>query len=312
MPDKPAINPHLAILAGVIAVSFSSLFVRLSSAPPLITASYRLVFTFLLIAPYTLFRHRKELVTMKPRELLLAALSGLFLALHFATWFTSLSYTTIASSVVIVTLQPVFVVIGSWLFFREKISRISAIGGLLALSGSFIIGAGDFRLGMGAFYGDILALLAAIFVSGYMIIGRKIRANVALSAYTFVVYGSSALTLVLLSLFTSQPFAPYPATDWLLFFALALVCTVGGHTIFNWVIKYVPASTVAVSILGESLGAIAWGAIFLREYPGWRQILGGGVIFSGLYLFSRGSVLSPDKQDKCVNEVIFLPEKRRK
>jgi len=290
MSDKPPINPYLAILVGVIAVSFSSLFVRLSSAPPLITATYRLLFTFLLVAPYTLLKHRKEIFSLKPRELGLATLSGLFLALHFATWFTSLSYTSIASSVVIVTIQPVFVVIGSWLFFREKISRVSVIGGLLALCGSFIIGAGDFRLGREAFYGDLLALLAAVFVAGYMIAGRKLRAKVALSAYTFVVYGSSALTLVIISTCFSLPFAPYPSTDWLLFLALALICTVGGHTIFNWVIRYVSASTVAVCILGESLGAILWGAVFLKEYPGWRQILGGGVIFAGLFLFTRGSV----------------------
>lgn len=277
-------------MAGVLAVSFSSLFVRLSSAPPLITASYRLIFTFMVIAPFTLLRHRHELLSMKPREVLLSSASGVFLALHFATWFTSLNYTTIASSVVIVTIQPVFVVIGSWLFFREKITRISAIGGGLALFGSFIIGAGDFKLGMDAFYGDLLALLAAILVSGYMIIGRKIRSSVPLSAYAFVVYGSSALTLILISSLAALPFGPYPAQQWLLFLALALICTVGGHTIFNWVIKYVPASTVAVCILGESLGAIVWGAIFLKEYPGLRQILGGGVIFCGLYLFARGSL----------------------
>ncbi|NVN99952.1 MAG: DMT family transporter [Geobacteraceae bacterium] len=287
--NKPPINPYLAIFAGVLAVSFSALFVRLSSAPPLITASYRLIFTFMLIAPYTLVYGRKELFFMKRRELLLAALSGVFLALHFATWFTSLKYTSIASSVVIVTLQPVFVVIGSWLLFREKITRLSAIGGLLALCGSFIIGAGDFRLGMDAFYGDLLALFAAILVSGYMIIGRKIRSSVSLSAYTFVVYGCSALTLVIISLLNSHSFAPYPSSDWLLFFALAAICTVGGHTIFNWVIKYVPASTVAVCILGESLGAIIWGAVFLREYPGLRQIAGGTVIFAGLYLFTAAS-----------------------
>jgi len=290
MPEKPPFNPYLAILAGVIAVSFSSLFVRLSSAPPLITASYRLLFTFLLIAPYTLLKHRQELAGLKPRETGLAMLSGVFLALHFATWFTSLSYTSIASSVVIVTLQPVFVVIGSWLIFKERISMASALGGLLALSGSFIIGAGDFRLGMTAFYGDLLALLAAVCVSGYMIVGRKMRAKVALSAYTFVVYGSSALTLVIISSCASLSFAPYPPTDWLLFLGLALICTVGGHTIFNWVIRYVPASTVAVCILGESLGAIIWGAVFLKEYPGWRQIIGGGVIFAGVYLFTRGAV----------------------
>ena len=290
MSNKPPINPYFAILVGVIAVSFSSLFVRLSSAPPLITAAYRLLFTFFLVAPYVLIRHRQELTSLKQRESGLAALSGVLLALHFATWFTSLSYTSIASSVVIVTIQPVFVVIGSWLFFREKISRISAVGGILALCGSFIIGAGDFRLGKEAFYGDLLALLAAVFVAGYMIVGRKLRSKVALSAYTFVVYGSSALTMVVISSCFSFPFAPYPQTDWLLFLGLALICTVGGHTIFNWVIRYVPASTVAVCILGESLGAIIWGAIFLKEYPGWRQLLGGGVIFAGLFLFTRGSM----------------------
>lgn len=289
MPDKPVINPYLAILCGVLAVSFSALFVRLSSAPPLIIATYRLLFTFLAIAPYALLRHRRELTEMGGRELLLAATSGAFLALHFATWFTSLNYTTIASSVVLVTTQPIFVVIGSYILFRERISRIGMIGGAVAMLGSFIIGAGDFKLGMTAFFGDLLALLAAILVSGYMIIGRKLRSSVSLPAYTFVVYGSAALVLVLISAVCRLPFAPYPAQDWLLFLGLALVCTVGGHTIFNWVIRYVPASTVSVSILGESLGAILWGAIFLREMPGWRQIIGGSVIFAGLYLFTRGS-----------------------
>ncbi len=289
MTDKPIINPYLAILCGVLAVSFSALFVRLSTAPPLIIATYRLLFTFLAIAPYTLWRHRHELAVMGGRELLLATTSGAFLALHFATWFTSLNYTTIASSVVLVTTQPVFVVIGSYLFFRERVSRVGMIGGAIAMLGSFIIGAGDFKLGMTAFFGDMLALLAAILVSGYLIIGRKLRSSISLPAYTFVVYGSAALILVLLSAAGRFSFAPYPAQDWWLFLGLALVCTVGGHTIFNWVIRYVPASTVSVSILGESLGAILWGAIFLRELPNWRQITGGAVIFAGLYLFTRAS-----------------------
>lgn len=287
--DRPIFNPYVAILCGVLAVSFSALFVRLSSAPPLIIATYRLLFTFLAIAPYTLWRHRRELGCMRGRELLLAAISGAFLALHFATWFTSLNYTTIASSVVLVTTQPVFVVIGSYLFFRERISRVGMIGGAIAMLGSFIIGAGDFKLGMTAFFGDMLALLAAILVSGYLIIGRKLRSSISLPAYTFVVYGSAALMLVLISAAGRFSFVPYPAQDWLLFLGLALVCTVGGHTIFNWVIRYVPASTVSVSILGESLGAILWGAIFLRELPNWRQIIGGAVIFAGLYLFTRAS-----------------------
>lgn len=276
-------------MAGVVAVSFSALFVRLSSAPPLIIATYRLLFTFLLMAPVTLSRYRGGLVALGRRDVALASLSGLFLALHFVTWFVSLNYTTVASSVVLVTIQPVFVVIGSYFLFREKVPRLALFGGFLALSGSFIIGAGDFRIGWEAFFGDLLALLAAVFVSGYMLIGRKLRSGMSLSAYTFVVYGSSALALVCTSIASRTPFGPYPATDWVLFLALAVVCTIGGHTIFNWVIRYVPASNVAVSILGEPLGAIVWASIFLREYPTGRQLVGAGFIFAGLYLFTRVS-----------------------
>jgi len=289
MSPKPIINPYVAILFGVLAVSFSALFVRLATAPPLIIATYRLLFTFLLMAPVTLARFRPDLATMSRREVCLSALSGLCLALHLVTWFISLNYTTIASSVVLVTTQPVFVVVGSYIFFREKVPRLALFGGALALVGSFVIGAGDFQLGMRAFFGDLLALLAAVFVSGYMLIGRKLRGGINLSAYTFVVYGSSALALVATSLLSRTPFGPYPVTDWLLFLALAVVCTIIGHTTFNWVIRYVPASTVAVSILGEPLGAIVWASVFLREYPTGRQLLGAGIIFAGLYLFTRVS-----------------------
>ncbi len=290
MNDKPLVNPYLAVLAGVFAVSFSSLFVRLSTAPSLMIATYRLLFTFLLLAPFTLLRHWGDLRDLNWRLRGLSALSGLFLALHFATWFISLRYTSLASSVVLVTIQPVFVVIGSWLFFRERISRMAMVGGLLALCGSFIIGLGDFQMDMGAFWGDLLALTAAIMISGYLLIGRRLRHGVSLPAYTFFTYGSSALALVLTSLATQTPFGPYQPRDWLLFFALAFVCTILGHTVFNWVLKYVQASVVSVSVLGEPLGAIVWASIFLREYPTIRQMIGAGFIFSGLFLFTRASV----------------------
>ncbi len=291
MSDRPIVNPYLAVLVGVFAISFSALFVRLSSAPALIIATYRLLFTFLLLAPFTLIRHRQDLRTLGGRERGLAAASGVCLALHFVTWFTSLNYTSVASSVVLVTTQPVFVVIGSWLLFKERISRRAMFGMALALTGSFIIGASDFQLDMRAFWGDLLALGAAVLVSGYLLIGRRLRGSaVSLPAYTFFTYGSSALLLVLMSLGTRTAFYPYPAQDWLLFLGLALVCTVLGHTVFNWVLRYVQASVVSVSVLGEPLGAIIWASVFLREYPTQRQMIGAGFIFAGLFLFTRASV----------------------
>lgn len=289
MHDKPIVNPYLAVLVGVFAISFSALFVRLSSAPSMMIATYRLLFTFLLLAPFAVVRHRADLSALPLRERWLAAASGVCLALHFVTWFTSLNYTSVASSVVLVTTQPVFVVLGSWLLFREKISRMALFGMILALTGSFIIGASDFQLDMRAFWGDLLALAAAIMVSGYLLIGRRLRSSVSLPAYTFYTYGSSALLLVVASLISRTPFYPYPPRDWLLFLGLALVCTILGHTVFNWVLRYVQASVVSVSVLGEPLGAIVWAAVFLHEYPTRRQMMGAAVIFAGLYLFTRAS-----------------------
>lgn len=284
---RPAVNPYLAVLIGVFAVSFSALFVRLCGAPSLMIATYRLLFTFLLLAPLTLAERFGGVRRMSRCQLGLAALSGVFLAFHFVTWFISLKYTSVASSVVIVTIQPVFVVIGSWLFFREKISRLAVCGGLLALSGSLVIGTGDFRIGLGAFLGDLLALAAAILISGYLLIGRRLRGSVDLTGYTFVAYGTSALALILTSLLAKVPFHPYPWRDWLLMFALAAVCTVLGHTVFNWALRYIQASVVSVSILGEPIGAIIWAALFLHENPTVRQLLGGALIFAGLFVFTR-------------------------
>ncbi len=290
MREKPIVNPYLAVLVGVFAISFSALFVRLSTAPAMIIATYRLLFTFLLLAPFTLLKNRQDLLDLPWRERGLAAASGACLALHFVTWFTSLSYTSVASSVVIVTIQPVFVVLGSWLFFREKISRPAMFGMVLALTGSLVIGASDFQLNMRAFWGDLLALAAAVFVSGYLLIGRRMRSSVSLPAYTFYTYGSSAILLVISSLASQTPFYPYPPSDWILFVALALICTILGHTVFNWVLRYVQASVVSVSVLGEPLGAIVWASVFLSEYPTERQLVGAGFIFAGLFLFTRASV----------------------
>lgn len=293
---KPWINPYLAILVGVFAVSFSSILVRVCTAPPLVIAAYRLIFTFCFLAPFTLWGGAPALRGMTARQVGLSAASGIFLALHFVTWFISLKYTSIASSVVLVTTQPLFVVFGSWIFFRERVPRKALYGCFLAFVGSVVIGATDFQVGERAFIGDLLALFAAVMVSGYLLIGRRLRHGVPLTGYTFVTYGASAVTLTAAAAIGGVPFYPYPGQDWLIFVALALVCTILGHTVFNWVLRYVQASVVSVSILGEPLGAILWAAVFLGENPTPRQALGGAIIFAGLYLFTRVTA----KNDKPV------------
>lgn len=281
------INPYFMVFIAVIAVSFSSLFVKLSYAHPFIIAFYRLFFTFLILLPFSVKSKVEDLRTLSTKDGILAVLSGIFLASHFITWFLSLKYTSVASSVVLVTTQPIFVVLGSFILFKEKIGSKAIVGGAIALFGSFLIGASDFQYGGTALLGDILALVGAVAVSGYLIIGRILRVRMNLAVYTFIVYGSASLTLGIVSAVTSQSFYPYSAEQWVLFIGLAAVCNILGHTVFNWALRYVQASVIAIGVLGEPVGAIIWAALFLGENPSGRQLVSAMIILAGLYIFTR-------------------------
>lgn len=287
--NKPTINPYVAVFVGVIAVSFSSLFVKMSEAHSFIIAFYRLLLTFIILMPFSFKEKVIDIKESSFKDIALCSMSGVFLALHFILWFVSLKYTSIASSVVLVTTQPIFVVLGSILLFRERISLKAMIGGVIALIGSFLIGAGDFQYGGTAVLGDILAIVAAVSVSGYLIIGRIARSRVSLGAYTFLTYGSASITLGLIAFLTGKSFYPYAPTQWMLFLGLAVVCTIMGHTVFNWALKYIKASVIAVGILGEPVGAILWAAVFLGENPTLRQMFSGLIILTGLFIFTKAS-----------------------
>ncbi|MBC7325050.1 MAG: DMT family transporter, partial [Moorella sp. (in: Bacteria)] len=189
-PPRPAVNPYLVIVLGIVGISFGSLFTKLAAAPPLVIAFYRMGLTTVLLAPLALSRAgRAELAALGRREMIVAAGSGLFLALHFFTWIYSLSYTSVASSTVLVTMQPLFVVAGSWIFLKERVPAKSLLYGLLAILGSVVIGFSDFRVGGQALWGDFLALAGAMFIAGYMLIGRRLRQRLSLFPYIFLVYG---------------------------------------------------------------------------------------------------------------------------
>ncbi len=279
------INPYLVVLVGVLAIGFSSIFTKLAEAPPLIIALYRLGVTILLIAAPTYLTGRVELGKVSKGDVRLACLAGVFLALHFAVWITSLSYTSIASSTVLVTMHPLFVISWSYLFHQEKIGIKGLLGAGLALTGSIVIGFYDFRIGGQALYGDILAIAGAIFVAGYLLIGRGLRARMSLLPYTFLVYGSAVLVLLALNLAFDSSFYPYPTMTWLWFLALAIVPTLFGHSVFNWALKYVKTAVVSVSILGEPVGATILACIIFGEVPSLMQLTGGSIIIAGLYIF---------------------------
>ncbi|RNB89538.1 DMT family transporter [Brevibacillus fluminis] len=285
--QKPAFSPYLALLIGVIAVSTSAIFVKLSSAPAPITATYRLAFSVLLTIPMLFWSKGifREILRMNRKQWLLSFLSGAFLASHFLLWFESLNYTSVASSTVLVTLQPIFAFIGGYFFFGERISKLGLCGGFLAIAGSFVIGWGDFRVGGMAFFGDVLALLGALTVTVYWLIGQYVRQGLSLTAYTLVVYSASTIFLFAYDASLGIKLTGYPNSDWLWFFCLALIPTLLGHSIFNWVIKWLNTSTISMGILGEPVGTSILAYFILGETITVPQWVGGAIILFGIFLF---------------------------
>ncbi|WCK55520.1 DMT family transporter [Aneurinibacillus sp. Ricciae_BoGa-3] len=287
MDNQPALNPYLALFFGVVAVSTSAILVKLSGAPAAIIATYRILFTVLLMLPIVLWKHLKEIMGISGRDWSLTALAGVFLAFHFILWFESLNYTSVTSSVVLVTLQPLFSFAGAYFFFKEKVRWLGLVGGLLALLGSIFIGWGDFKVGGLALWGDVLALLGAGMVTGYWLFGQSVRQRLSLMSYTFVVYGISTLTLLLYDLVLGYPLYPYRSNDWYVFLGLAVFPTLLGHTVFNWAIKWLSANIISMSILGEPVGSAILAYFILREKVTQVQFIGGLIILFGIYLFIK-------------------------
>ena len=273
---------YLFLLAGIIAVSTASIFIKLCDAPVLIIAAYRMVLASLVLMP---FACRQETWRGWGRsEWKWSLLSGLFLSLHFAFWIASLKYTSVASSVVLVTTHPVFVGIGAWLFLKERPGLNLIFGIALSVLGSGLISYGDMSPSKEALMGDGLALLGAIAASGYLLVGRKMRKDRNLISYIFPVYSTAGLILILFALIFQNPFFGYSSSTYLYLFLLALVPQLIGHTMFNWALKYLPATVVAISVLGEPIGSTLLAYFILGEGLTVWKILGGILIFAGILI----------------------------
>lgn len=273
------------LFVAVIAVGFSSILIRLSDAPALALSFYRLAITVLILLVPVLVRERAAIKRLAGRDWLLLLVSALALALHFYSWVESLRYTTVASSTVLVTSNPFIVLLlGSWLL-GERTNWIGALGMGIGVVGAVIVGWGDFQLSGTALFGDLLAFVGAITISVYLVAGRFARQRMPAMLYSTVVYAMAAAFLWLLMLPQGVPLAPYPAQEWLLFGALAVIPTIFGHTILNWALEHVSASTVSMSVLGEPVvaGVLAWA--MLGEKPGWTTFGGGLLLLAGIGLF---------------------------
>ncbi|UCD70988.1 MAG: DMT family transporter, partial [Syntrophobacterales bacterium] len=243
----------MAVVIGIVAVSTASIFIKLCDAHPLVIASYRLGLASLILAPVAL-RHRRYGKMLRGRWRLLF-LTGLFLGFHFIFWIASLKYTSVASSVVIVSTNPIFVGLGSYLLLKERMATLTILGMLLSISGVVVIGLSDFTLSTHAGLGDLLALGGAIMASGYLVVGRRLRQEMDLFSYIFPVYSTSAGVVVLIGLTAGVSFFGYSLRTYTLFLMLAIIPQLIGHSTFNWALKFFSASTVAILLLGEPIGS---------------------------------------------------------
>ncbi len=280
------ISSSIVLLVGIIAVSASSIFIRnaQTAAPSLVIAAYRMTIASLVVVPVALWRHQNELRKLRATEWLLAAASGAFLALHFAAWVTSLEYTSVTSSVVLDATSPMWVAIGSWLLLRERLTRPVIFGLIVAVAGSLVIGLGDMTQGTSSapLLGNSLALLGALMVTGYWLIGRRVRGSLSLVPYVAIVYSMAAVVLLIMVAGARQPMIGYDTTTYVWLVLLALVPQLVGHSSFNWALARLPAVFVAVATLGEPIGATVLAYFLLSETPTIIRMFGAALVLAGI------------------------------
>lgn len=272
---------------GLVVISFASIWIRWADAPPISIAAYRLGLAALLLTPLALSARRSQLQALTQSDMRYALLGGVCLALHFIFWISSLEFTSVASSVVLVTTNPIFVALGSHFFLKESVTLSVAVGIASSLVGGLLIGYGDFLAGPNVLLGDGLALLGAVMASAYLLVGRRLRAHTDLLTYIFLVYSAAAIVLLVTALVLRQPLWGFPQETYLWLVLLAIGPQLIGHTSFNWALKHLPASTVAVIILGEPVGSTALAYFLLGEPITPLKAIGGALILLGIYLSSR-------------------------
>lgn len=300
LKTKPNIPPIIVIIIGIISISTASIFIRFAQqeSSSIVIAAYRLFITSLIIIPIFLVKKKSEIKNLSKNDFLLAILSGFFLALHFAAWITSLEYTTIASSVVLVCTNPLWVALLSPIAIKEKVSKQVIIGLLFSLLGTVIIsisGICKFNgtltcppineiLNTKTLLGNFLALFGAWMAAGYILIGRKLRLKTSTLTYSTLVYSISAIFLVIFVFISGQKFIGFSSQTYFYLLLLAIIPQLIGHTSFNWALGYLSATFIAITILGEPIGAMILGYIVFSEKPSPLNLIGAILILIGILI----------------------------
>lgn len=291
------VDPKVILYLGVLGTAFSATLVRFSDAPSLTTATLRLGWTILLLTPMTFLRHWEELRATRLKDIAACLLSGMFLAFHFTTWFESLKWTTVASSTVLGCTEVIFVALGFAIFLKGKIPKLGVIAIAMSFVGSVVLAFHDGGAGAGGanpLWGDFLAIVCAVCVAVYTLIGRVKRGGMSTTVYTFFTYLSCLVTLLILDAVTGTPVTGWPLKEYLIGLGLAVLCTLLGHSLFSWSLKYIAPSYVSAAKLCEPIFSSVMAIPLFGEVPAPIQVMGGVVILAGVLLYTRAEMKSSD------------------
>jgi len=304
------VSAYIAIFAAIASISAAAILIRFAlseTMPPLLIACARLFVASVVLTPIALRRYIHHIQSLTRFELLLAGVSGLFLAIHFMAWVSSLQFTTVLVSVVIVTTGPIWVAILEVAFLRLRLSSLIIIGLLIALAGGILIGLplGDSSTAISNavrqdtnLTGAFLAWVGALAVSVYMLIGRKLRRTLPVIPYIWLVYSIATIVLLCVLLVTQTQITGYSSVGYMILLAMGLVPQLIGHSSINYVLEYFPATLVSMFTQLEPIGSAILAYIFLAEIPPSQQIIGSGIILCGVLIASRGEATESTEKTK--------------
>lgn len=280
--------PILVDIIAILGCSSSSLIIRQADAPSTVIALWRLILTVLFLSPVALGKKkfRSELKKLPAQSVKLSALSGVFLAIHFATWFEAVKHTSVASATVLVTTEVVWVAIGYRIFLKGRMGIKAVAAILVTLTGSILIAFSDSGAEGSNLLGDALALLAAIAMSVYTLLGRRVRVNTSTTVYTYIVYSFCCLVLGIITLVTGQPLMAGGSNTILAAFLLTVLCTFLGHSAYSWCLRYFSPAFVSLSKLGQPVAASIAAILLLGEWPTLMQLVGGVIVLAGVVYYS--------------------------
>jgi len=273
---------------GIVVISTAAILIKLcEDAPAAVIAAGRMTTAALVLLPIGFATRGRRLVEVPRHCRPYLVLGGVFLAAHFFFWMASLKHTSVASSVVIVTTNPLFIGVASFFLFKERIGRGLVFGIILAIAGGALVALSDTQAGAGSLRGDLLSLLGAIMASCYLLTGRKVRREVDILSYILPVYGTAAVLLCALAVARGELLVHYNPATYLWLVLLGLGPQLVGHSALNWGLKHLSATFIAVCILGEPIGASVLAYFLLGERATALQIAGGGLILTGIFLAAR-------------------------